>query len=260
MKKSKSIDIFGEELLLKEKKRKTKSTGGKGSLAKRFIEEYFIPKYEEFFQVPAKICWSKDIGLLIKILRTYEDISIFSCDNQYDFLVKTCEKYFTTKDMLSLKSAWSIGVFYTNIDKIVLTLRNSDEEVIKPIMEGYKIAYWNHTGDKFQDSLAGKEEIFSHIYLILKPFWLDYGKEFSLKRFSELFFLIVLSYTKDMSFDLNFFISKFAQDRFKGWLEIDGKEELMFFPKDIGYIDKNKIELEQLLMLEEERKLYNGNR
>ncbi len=256
MKKLQQFDLFDELILPKKTIKKLSKVTEQGLLAKRFIIEYFIPRYTELFQIPPKISWGKDLKLIITIIKTYKDISIFGFDNHFDFLVKLCEKYFTSKNSLTLKSVWSIGVFYTNIDNIVLSLKNSNEEIVEPIMEGYKLAFWNHTGNKFEGSLIGKEEIFSHIYLILKPFWLEHGKEFSLKRFSELFFLVILGYTKDMSFDLHFFTSKFTQERFQQWLETEGKEELMFFPKDIGKIDKNKIELEQTLMLEEEKKLY----
>ncbi len=122
-------------------------------------------------------------------------------------------------------------------------------------MEGYKLAFFNHTGNKFDDSLVGKEETFSYIYLILKTFWKQYGNNFSMKRFAELYFLVLLVYTKEKVLDLNFFVSKFAQEKFQNWLETEGKEILMFFPREIGNKSKEFLEQQHNIQKKEEAQL-----
>lgn len=221
---------------------------------KEFIK-YYRKRYEELFGIPPKVAWGKDIRLLNLLQKNYDDVSIFSCETHLELLIKACEKYFVIRDNLALQNAWNIGIFYYNFGKLALLLKNSDKEVIEPIIEGYKLAYLNHTGNKLTDSLIGKEEVFSHIYLIIKPLWVKYGKTFSLLRFSELYFLVLLVYTKDGLVDLNFFVSKFAIDKFQNWLETDGKELLIFYPKNIGNISKEKLEIEEKRMLEEEKSL-----
>ncbi len=258
MKKSIKFDLFGEKLLSEKKIKKIRNkTPEITNISKKFLEEYYIIRYTEFFGIPPKIDWGKDIALLNKILKTYTDVSIFGCDSQLDFLINSCEKFFLRRDNFVLKGAWSIGTFYIKIDNIVLTLKQGEKEIIDPIIEGYKIAYFNHTGNKAEASFViNKEDIFAQIYLFLKPLWIQYGELFPLKRFSEIYFLIIFDHLKDKEVSLSFFISKFSQDIFINWLETEGKENLRFFPKDIGQMDKNKLDLEQSLMLEEEKKLY----
>lgn len=252
MKKSKPIDFF-KEIPLSEKESKRKKSPNT-QIPKEFIK-YYRDRYKEIFGIPAKIEYGKDLKLLNSLLKNYQDINAFNCKTQLELLIKACEKYFVINDNLALKSAWSIGVFYYNFGKIALLLKNSDKEVIDPIIEGYRLAYLNHTGDKFEVSLLGKEEIFAHIYLIIKPFWVKYGKEFSLNRFSELYFLVIMRYTKEKTFDFGFFITKFAQDKFQQWLETEGKEILMFYPKDVGFLSQEKLKIEEIKMLEEEKSL-----
>jgi|SRR3972149_2505084 len=222
------------------------------NVSKEFIE-YYRTRYHEIFEIPAKVEWGKDIKLLNSLQKTYNDLSVFNCETPLEFLKKACEKYFVINDNLALKSAWSIGVFYYNFGKLALLLKNSDKEVIDPIIDGYKLAYLNHTGNKCEEIFIGKEEIFGHIYLIIKPFWIKYEKYFSFKRFAELYFLVLMVYN-DKS-QLDFFVSKFAQDKFKNWLETEGKEILMFYPKEIGLASKEKLEVEQKKMLEAEKVL-----
>ena len=254
MKKSKKSDLFTEiPLVIKEpKKKKSPNT----QITKEFIK-YYKERYREIFGISPKIECGKDHKLLNLLLKNYQ-IEDFNCETKLEFLIKACEKYFVIKDNLSLKTAWSIGVFYYNFGKIALLLRNSDKEVIEPIIEGYKLAYLNHTGNKLTDSLIGKEEIFSHIYLIIKPFWLKYGEDFKFHRFSELYFLVLLGYAEE-NFSLDFFTTKFAQDKFVNWLETEGKELIPFYPKNIGEFPKEKLEIEEKKMLKEEKSiLYSG--
>ncbi len=253
MKKPKPIDLF-KEIPLSEKESKRKKSPNT-EISKKFITEYYKNRYTELFGAPPKIVWGKDLKLLNTIIKTYPDVSIFGCENHLVFLIKACEKYFVSKDSLALKNAWSIGVFFNNIDKIVLSLKNIEEGAIYDMMEGYKLAFFNHTGNKFDGSLIGKEELFSLIHLIIKPFWKQYGNNFSMKRFAELYFLVLLVYNKDKTFDLNFFVSKFAQDKFQNWLETEGKEILMFFPREIGNKSKEFLEQQSNIQKKEEAQL-----
>lgn len=228
-----------------------------GQIAQKFIREYFIPKYEEFFGVPPIISWGKDLKLIIRIIKTYKDISIFGIESHYDFLIKVCEKYFTSKDNLALKSAWGLNVFYTNFQKLTFLLKNAEEVGVQEIIEGYKLAYLNYTGDRNTESFLNKDEIFSQIYIFIKPLWNIYGKEFSLKRFSEIYFLILSEHMNKVELGLDFFYSKYARDFFNKWLETEGKEMLMFFPKEVGTMTKEKLEIEEAKMIAEERVLVN---
>src|SRR3990170_3255721 len=93
------------------------------NVSKEFIE-YYRTRYHEIFEIPAKVEWGKDIKLLNSLQKTYNDLSIYNCG------------------------------------KLALLLKNSDKEVIDPIIDGYKLAHFNHTGNKLIESLIGKEEIF----------------------------------------------------------------------------------------------------
>ena len=225
-------------------------------IAKNFLDWYY-EQYPILFGVPAKVSWGKDTKLIASILKTYSDVTIFGCCEKLDFLIKACEKYFNSKDSLALKSAWSISVFYTNISKIVLLLKHEEGGVIDPIIEGYKIAYFNYTGNRYEESLIGQEGDFSQIYLFLKPLWSEYGKGFTLFRFSEIFFLILLDHLGNKEYNISFFYSKYAQDYFIKWLETEGKESLMFFPKGLGSMTKEQLEIEEAKMIIEERALVN---
>ena len=220
-------------------------------IAKDFLI-YFNDRYTELFGVPAKIVWEKDVKLIASIFKTYNDVSIFYCETKLEFLIKACEKYFISKDMLALKSAWSVGVFYTNISKLVLLLKHEKESNISPIIEGYKLAYFNHIGVKYETTFIGQEEVFLQLYLYLKPLWKQYGDSFTLLRFSEIFFIVLLNQLGDKEYNFNYFYSKYAQDFFIKWLETEGKETLMFFPKEVGKMDKEKLEIEQMNLLREE--------
>src|SRR4030067_2826411 len=134
------------------------------AISKEFLE-YYAKRYETSFGVPAKIEWGKDIKLINKLLRIYEDVSVFSCESKLEFLIKALEKYFISRDNLALKSAWSIGVFYCSFSKIVLLLKNAEESNISPIMEGFKLAYLNNTGVKYTGIFNEQDkEVFTQIY------------------------------------------------------------------------------------------------
>ncbi len=253
MKKPKPIDLF-KEIPLSEKESKRKKSPNT-DISKKFITDYYKKRYLELFSAPPKIVWGKDLKLLNTIIKTYPDVAIFGCENHLIFLIKACEKYFVSKDSLALKNAWSIGIFFNNIDKIVLSLKNVEDDVVSQIIEGYKLAYLNHSGNKLTDSLIGEEEIFAQLYLIIKPFWVKYGKDFSLKIFSEIYFLMIMGYNKNKPFTPETFISKFVQDKFQNWLETEGKEELIFFPKGVGNKTKAFLKQQENLQKEEEYKL-----
>lgn len=252
----KTTNLF-ENIPLDPKILKKKQPTEEGLIAKKFIEGYYIPRYEELFGVPPIISWGKDLKLIIRIIKTYKDISIFGIESHYDFLIKVCEKYFTSKDNLALKSAWGLNVFYTNFQKLTFLLKHAEEIGVQEIIEGYKLAYLNYTGDKNTESFLNKDEIFSQIYIFIKPLWNIYGKEFSLKRFSEIYFLILFEHMNKVELGLDFFYSKYAREFFNKWLEAEGKEVLMFFPKEVGTMTKEKLEMKKTLLLEEERKLFN---
>ena len=160
----------------------------KSAISKEFLN-YYGRRYTELFGVPGKVEWGKDIKLINKLLKTYEDVSIFSCESKLEFLIKVCEKYFISRDNLALKNCWSIGIFYYNFPKIVLLLKHGEESNISPIMEGFKLAYLNDTGIKYVGIFTERdEEIFMQLYLFLKPIRLE---SYTLKRFSELYFLVL---------------------------------------------------------------------
>ena len=117
-------DIPSDTKIIKEKK-----STEEGIIAKKFLEEYYIPRYEELFGIPPIISWGKDLKLIIRIIKTYKDISIFGIETHYDFLIKVCEKYFVSNDTLALKSAWGVNVFYTNFQKLTFLLKHRGEEV-----------------------------------------------------------------------------------------------------------------------------------
>lgn len=246
------MNLF-ENIPIIEKAPKKKTTNT--AIAKQFLDWYF-EQYPILFGVPAKIAWEKDVKLIASILKTYEDVEIFGCSEKLEFLIKACEKYFISKDAFALRTAWSVSTFYTNISKIVLLLKHEEERVIDPIIEGYRIAYFNYTGNRYEESLIGKEGDFSQIYLFLKPLWIQYS-EFSLLRFSEIFFLIILDHLGNKEYNISFFYSKYARDFFNKWLEIEGKESLMFFPKELGNMTKEQLEIEERKMTIEERALIN---
>ena len=256
MKRTKIINLFDDVpsgIVIKEKK-STKE----GIIAKKFLEEYYIPRYEELFGIPPIISWGKDLKLIIRIIKTYKDISIFGIETYHDFLIKVCEKYFISNDTLALKSAWGVNVFYNNFQKLTFLLKHSTEKITDQIIGGYKLAYFNYTGNKCDNSFINQEEIFAQIYLYIKLLWNTYGKEFSLKRFSEVYFLILFEHMGGKELNLEFFISKYARGFFSTWIETEGKEILMFIPKGIGTMTKEQLEIEEKTMLEEERRLFNA--
>lgn len=255
MKRTKIINLFDDVpsgIVIKEKK-STKE----GIIAKKFLEEYYIPRYEELFGIPPIISWGKDLKLIVRIIKTYKDISIFGVETYHDLLIKVCEKYFISKDILALKNVWNIGIFYHNFSKIALLLKYTNEEVIDDIISGYKLAYLNYTGNTYENSLITFDEVFSQIYLFLKPLWIQYGNDFSLLRFSEIYFLILFDHLGNKEYNINFFYSKYAQDFFTKWLTIEGKEILIFFPKEVGNMTKEQLIIEEAKMMIEERALVN---
>ncbi len=256
----KPIGLF-DDIPLSEPIKKNKKEPSKGYLiSSKFLKEYYIPKYTELFSIPPKISWGKEMRLLNKILKIYSNPEVFGCDNQYDFLVKSCDKFFLSKEPFIIKGCWSIGCFYTLIDKIALSLKNSENDIINQLQVGYKLAFWNYTGNKFEGSLVSTEGIFSHIYLILKEFWIKYGKGFRLDRFSEIYFLVILSYNQNRQINLDYFVSKQAQNYFKQWIEEEGRESLRFFPKDVGKLSKEELLIKQDLMISEETQLIKNRK
>lgn len=256
MKKAKTTELFDDipfGTKISEKKEPTKE----GVIAKKFIEEYFVPRYEEFFGIPPVINWGKDLRLVIKIIKTYKDISIFGIETHYDFLVKVCEKYFVSKDNLALKSTWGLNIFYTNFQKLAFLLKHAEETGVQEMIEGYKLAYFNYTGNKCEDSFINQGETFAQVYIFIKPLWGIYGREFILERFSEIYFLILFEHMSSAELNLDFFYSKYAKGFFGNWLETDGKEILMFFPKEVGFLSQEKLEMEEAKMMAEERALIN---
>ena len=254
MKQKKIINLF-EDAPVVLKVSPNKKVNPNSAISKEFLE-YYAERYETSFGVPAKIEWGKDIKLINKLLRIYEDVSVFSCESKLEFLVKACEKYFISRDNLALKSAWSIGVFYCSFSKIVLLLKHGEESNISPIIEGFKLAYMNDTGIKYNGIITEQDkETFAQIYLFLKPIRLE---GYSLKRFAELFFLVMFDCLGNKKYDLGFFISKFAQNKFENWINTEGKEILMFYPKGVSNIDKEKLMFEEKRMMEEERELFYG--
>lgn len=254
MKRTKIINLFDDvpSDIIKEKKYTEE-----GIIAKKFLEEYYIPRYEELFGIPPIISWGKDLKLIIRIIKTYKDISIFGIETYYDFLIKVCEKYFISKDALALNNAWNIGIFYINFQKLAFLLKNTEGSVVQEIIEGYKLAYLNYTGNKNTESFINKDETFSQIYIFLKSLWKQYGESFSLKRFSEIFFLILFDHLGNKEYNINFFYSKYAQDFFTKWLTTEGKEILMFFPKEVGNMTKEQLAIEETRMMIEEKALVN---
>ena len=255
MKQKKIINLF-EDAPVVLKVSPNKKVNPNSAISKEFLE-YYAERYETSFGVPAKIEWGKDIKLINKLLRIYEDVSVFSCESKLEFLIKALEKYFISRDNLALKSAWSIGVFYCYFSKIVLLLKHAEESNISPIMEGFKLAYLNNAGVKYTGIFTEQDkEVFTQIYLFLKPTRLE---SYTLKRFSELYFLVMFDCLGNKKYDLGFFVSKFAQDKFLNWINTEGKEILMFYPKDVSTIDKERLIEEQNKMFEEEKGLfYNG--
>lgn len=254
MKQKKTTNLF-EDIVISEKVSLNKKINPNSLISKEFLE-YYVDRYNALFGVPAKIEWGKDIKLINKLLKTYENVSIFGCESKLEFLQKACEKYFISRDNLALKNCWSIGIFYYNFPKIVLLLKHGEESNIDPIMEGFKLAYLNDAGVKYTGIFTEQdEEVFMQLYLFLKPLWL---KKFSLKRFAELYFLAMFDYLGDKKYDLNFFKSKFAMDYFVKWLETERKDLLMFYPIDVSDIDKEKLLEEQNKMFEEEKRLFYG--
>src|SRR3990170_2220948 len=255
MKQKKITNLF-EDTPVVLKVSPNKKVNPNSAISKEFLE-YYAKRYELLFGVPTKINWGKDLKLMNSLLKTYNDISIFGCENKLEFLIKACEKYFVSRDKLALQNCWNIGIFYYNFSKIVLLLKHGEESNIAPIMEGWKLAYLNDAGIKYTGIFTEQdEEVFMQLYLFLKPLWL---KKFSLKRFAELYFLAMFDYLGDKKYDLNFFKSKFAMDYFVKWLETERNDLLMFYPIDVSDMDKERLIEEQNKMLIEERELfYNG--
>ena len=255
MEQKKTTNLF-EDIQVVLKVSPNKKVNPNSAISKEFLE-YYAKRYKTLFGVPAKIEWGKDIKLIDKLLKTYEDISIFGCANKLEFLQKACEKYFVSRDTLALKNCWNIGIFYYNFSKIVLLLKHGEASNISPIIEGYKLAYLNDTGIKYNGIITEHdEEVFTQLYIFLKPLWV---KEFTLPRFSEIYFLVLFDHMRKKDYNLNFFISKYAIDFFTKWLETEGKEILMFYPKDVVEMDAEKLKYEEEQMLIEERELfYNG--
>lgn len=252
----KKTNLF-DDIPLDIKTPKNKESTEEGIIAKRFLEEYYVPRYEELFGIPPIISWGKDLKLIIRIIKTYKDISIFGIETHYDFLIKVCEKYFTSKDNLALKSAWSLSVFYTNFQKLTFLLKHAEENGVQEMIEGYKLAYFNYTGNKCEDSFINQGETFAQVYIFIKPLWGIYGREFSIKRFSEIYFLILFEHMSSAELNLDFFYSKYAKGFFGNWLETEGRELLMFFPKEVGIMTKERLEMEEAKMIAEERRVFN---
>ncbi len=224
------------------------------SITKEFLDWYY-ERYKVLFGVPPLIHFGKDNKLVAIILKTYKDLALFGCSEKLEFLVKACEKYFISKDAFALKNAWNIHAFYCNIPKIVLLLKDK-ETAVSPIIEGFKLAYFNFSGNKYDEALLiDKEESFSQIYLFLKSLWVNYGAEFTLLRFSEIFFLIMFDHLKNKEYGLNFFYTKYTQDFFTNWLISEGKSILMFIPKGVGTMDKDRLQIEQDNLIQEEMQL-----
>ena len=257
MKQKKTTNLF-EDTPVVLKVSPNKKVNPNSAISKEFLE-YYTKRYELLFGVPTKINWGKDLKLMNSLLKTYNDISIFGCENKLEFLIKACEKYFVSRDKLALQNCWNIGIFYYNFSKIVLLLKHGEASSIEPIIEGFTLAYLNDTGVKYTGSFTEHdEEVFMQLYIFLKPLWV---KEFTLPRFSEIYFLVLFDCLGEKKHNFNFLVSKFAQDKFLAWLSEEGKEILRFFPRDVSNIDKEKIMFEEKKMLEEERELfYNGNK
>ena len=113
----KKTTILFEDIQVVLKVSPNKKVNPNLAISKEFLE-YYAKRYKTLFGVPAKIEWGKDIKLIDKLLKTYEDISIFGCANKLEFLQKACEKYFVSRDTLALKNCWNIGIFYYNFSKI----------------------------------------------------------------------------------------------------------------------------------------------
>jgi len=255
MKQKKTTNLF-EDIVVSEKVSSNKKVNPNSAISKEFLE-YYAKRYELLFGVPTKINWGKDLKLVNSLLKTYNDVSIFGCTNKLEFLQKVCEKYFVSRDKLALQNCWNIGIFYYNFSKIVLLLKHGEASSIEPIIEGFTLAYLNDTGVKYTGIFTEHdEEVFMQLYIFLKPLWV---KEFTLPRFSEIYFLVLFDHMRKKEYNLNFFISKYAIDFFTKWLETEGKEILMFYPRDVSDIDKERLIEEQNKMLIEEREIfYNG--
>src|SRR4030066_1566232 len=194
--KKKKTDLF-EEIPLDIKL--SKKGNSNSAISKEFIN-YYRKRYEELFGIPITINWAKDVNLINKLLKTYEDVSIFGCESKLEFLIKVCEKYFISRDNLALQNCWNIGIFYYNFSKIVLLLKHGEESSLSPITEGFKLAYLNNSGAKYIGIFTERdEEIFTQIYLFLKPLW---DKRFPLKRFAEIYFLVLFDCLGGKKYDL----------------------------------------------------------
>lgn len=213
-------------------------------ISKRFLEEYYIPKYEEFFNIPAKVDWGKDIKLLNNTVKHYKDVTIFNCETLYELMTKVCDIFFTDNSSYVLKNAWSIQSFIYLFQSLLLKLKQKNENCLTPLIDGYKLAYFNHYEEKIESI---DESIFSQIYIYIKPLYEKYGKplNFTLKRFTELYFLVGFDHLGKKKYTVEFFITSMMKKLFDNWLY--SKRSLIFYPKDDMVIYKDRVGKEILL-------------
>ena len=204
----------------------------------RFMDEYYIPKYTEYFGIPPRINWGKDLKLLKIIIKDYKDISIFSCETYYELFTKVCELFFVDNSNYVLKNSWNIQAYYYMFQSLVLKIKHNEDNCITPIIEGYKIAYWNYYNEKY-DKVILNQDIFSQIYIYIKSLKEKYGKDFTFKRFSELFFLVGFNYMGKRDYNINFFISNLAKNLFDTWIT---ESNLLFYPKNDGIVDQKRFD------------------
>ena len=243
-------DVSKNPAVKKEKKINTSSI-----ISKQFLEEYYVPKYQELFGVPAKVNWGKDIKLLNNTIKNYSDITVFNCGSYLELLSKICDIFFTINTAYVLKNAWNIQAFSYLFQSLILQLKHRNDNCIIPIIDGYKVAYLNHYEEKF-DSLID-ESVFSQIYIYINTMYKTHEKhlKYSLKRFSELFFLVGFDYMGKRKYSISFFISDVSKSLFSKFLS-DENNNLSLYPKDVGHIDKDMLLLEQNKRLEEDRVLF----
>lgn len=225
-----------------KKPKKEKKVNPDNAIAIKFLQDYYDIEYKKLFEIPANISWGRDAKFIAKLLKTYSDISEYGCENKYEFLVKICEKFFLSKDTFVIKKLWDLHSFYLLFPKLVLQLKNQDTGILDGVREGYKLAYWNYNECQIDVVPESYDEIFSQIYIFIKPYFIEYGAGFSLKRFAEIYFLIIMECLGSGA-HINLYSGKFAQDKFIKWID-NNKSDLKFYPKDIGTVSKEKLDLE----------------
>lgn len=224
------MSLFPDEVEVKikvKKATKPKTIDVNSAISKQFLEEYYVVKYNEVFSIAPRIIWGKDIRLINSLIKEYKDVKQFSCETPGELLIKVCDLFFNSSSDYLLKNAWNIQAFYYVFQTLVLKFSNKGK-CIDPVIDGYKVAYFNHYDNKFDGAI--NDDMFMQVYVYLNSLQ---NKKCTLKKIAELFFSVCFDYMGSKKYNTSFFITNTAKELFQNWLTSDNNN-LFFYSFEVG--------------------------